>query len=308
MATNMAFFPALKLSFAAGQDLNEDQALILKRADIRLIAAFDGCGGVGGRRYPQMDNHTGAYIAAGLYAGCLKEWFRSSAFDLPRQHVADELTRMFAQAAREYHARYLNFEPSAVTGSMVRALPSTAAVALIAGQDAVLCWAGNTRAYLLTDRGLRQLTADDLATQCDAFESLYLDAPISNYLCADQPFVLHEKTVRLPEKGVLILATDGAFHALLTPMHFEALLLDTLAAADTIKKWKKLLQNTLRQCAADDVTLLMQPFGFGTQDDMKRYFDRRRRHVRQAYILPAESAERESMTALRTLWDMYQRD
>jgi serine/threonine protein phosphatase PrpC len=308
MAKQAAFSPALKLSFPAGQGLNEDQAICLKHADIRLLAAFDGCGGVGGRRYPQHDNHTGAYIAAGLYADCLTEWFKSNAYDLPRGNIASDLTTLFAQAAREYNARYLDFEPSAVTGSMVRTLPSTAAIALIFGRDAALYWAGNTRGYLLTDRGLVQLTADDLAAQCDAFESLYLDVPISNYLCADQSFVLHERTIRLPEKGILILATDGAFHALPTPIHFEALLLDMLTKAATPKQWKKLLRETLEERAGDDVTLLLQPFGFETQDEMKLHFDKRRRHVRQAYILPAEQAEREGMTALRALWDMYCRE
>lgn len=308
MAKQSAFFPALKLSFPAGQGLNEDQALCLKHADIRLLAAFDGCGGVGGRRYPQHDNQTGAYIAAGLYADCLTEWFKSNAYDLPRGNIASDLTMLFAQAAREYNARYLDFEPSAVTGSMVRTLPSTAAIALIFGRDAALYWAGNTRGYLLTDRGLMQLTADDLAAPCDAFESLYLDVPISNYLCADRPFVLHEKNLRLPDRGVLVLATDGAFHALLTPMHFEALLLEMLDKASTQKQWKKLLEETLKACAADDVTLVLQPFGYDTHDEMKQRFDRRHRHVRQAYILPAAQAERESMTALRTLWDMYRRE
>ncbi len=306
MAKQPAFLPALKLSFSTGREFNEDQAVCLKHAGVRLAAAFDGCGGVGGRRYPHLNHHTGAYIAAGLYAGCLKEWFLDRT--RPISGTAGELGALFQQAAQEYAGRFLSGTPSAVTGSMVRTLPSTAAIALLDGKDVTVYWAGNTRVYLLTGEGLRQLTQDDLAARRDAFDSLFLDAPITNYLCADKPFTLHETTVALPEKGLLVLATDGAFHALPTPMHLEALLLDTLEQASSKKRWKTLLTKKLSSCAADDVTLIVQPFGFQVFDGLKPYFDKRRRHVKQAYILPAERAERESMTVLRSLWEMYQKE
>ncbi len=301
-----ASLPALKLSFSAGQGFNEDRAVCKRYADIRLLAAFDGCGGVGARRYPQMNNHTGAYIASGLYADCLEKWFAKNAFDLPQARTGRELCTLFQQTALAYHERYLESALSAVTGSMVRTLPSTAAIALLfADSSATVYWAGNTRGYLLTERGLWQLTEDDLATRCDAFESLYADAPISNFLCADQAFALHERRVKLPEKGVLVLATDGAFHALPTPMHFEALLLNTMQEAQTKQQWRRLLKDRLLEQATDDVTLLLQPFGFSALDEMKAHFDKRRRHVHQAYVLPADQAERDSLTALKTLWDMY---
>ncbi|MBN1777962.1 MAG: protein phosphatase 2C domain-containing protein [Clostridiales bacterium] len=299
--------PALKLSFSAGKEPNEDIALCLRHEGVRLLAAFDGCGGVGGRRYAQLDNRTGAHIASGLYAGCLEEWFGENAAALPRENTAEDLSALFARTAREFSARYLK-QPSAVTGSMVRTLPSTAAIALVYPQGAALYWAGNTRGYMLTDRGLRQLTRDDYATKCDAFESLYLDAPIANYLCADQPFGLHETAADLPQKGVLVLATDGAYHALPTPMHFEALLLDALFQSSTKKQWKKRLKESLFTRAADDVTLVLQPFGFRDYAGLNPYFDKRRRHVNQAYILPADKAEADNRLVLKALWEMYQKE
>jgi len=308
MAKITASLPALKLSFSLGKDLSEDRMVTAKRGGVRLLAAFDGCGGVGARRYPQLNNHTGAYLAAGLYADCLSTWFLQHASGLPQADAAGALSALFLQTAAQYNAQYLEAQPSAVTGSMVRTLPSTAAIALLYGDTATVLWAGNTRAYLLTDRGLRQLTQDDLASQCSAFDSLYTDAPITNYLCADRPFALHEATVTLPGQGVFVLATDGAFHALPTPMHLEALLLDTMRQAESKKHWKKLLKEQLADRAADDVTLILQPLGFTTLPEMQAHFDKRRRHVRQAYILPADQAERESLTALKALWDLYQRE
>ncbi len=308
MAKQSAFLPALKLSLAGGPHPNEDRAVCAEHAGVRLIAAFDGCGGVGGRRYPLLQNHTGAYIAAGLYADCLREWFTQSATDLPRAHIAEDLGALFAQAAHEYNAKYLGHMPTAVTGSMVRTLPSTAAVALLFDHDAALYWAGNTRGYLLTDAGLKQLTDDDLLGQCDAFESLFEDSPIMNYLCADQPFTMHEKTISLPPRGVLILATDGAYHALPTPMHFEAMLEHTMWKSSAKKQWKKLLTEALIKRAADDMTLVLQPFGFHRYEELSAFFDKRRRHVQQAYILPADQAEPGNRLALKSLWEMYQKE
>ena len=308
MAKNAAPLPALKLSFPAGQGLNEDQILCMKRPDLRLLAAFDGCGGVGGRRYTHMNNRTGAHIASGLYARCLKQWFKENAKSLPLETVADDLDTLFSSASKAYNAKHLEQTTSSVTGSMVRTLPSTAAIALLHRHSATLYWAGNTRGYLLSMDGLKQLTRDDTATQGSAFDSLYLDAPIANYLCADQPFHLHETTVDLPKKGVLVLATDGAYHALPTPMHFEALLLDTLEGTAAKKQWKARLQTELLKRAADDVTLILQPFGFAAYGDLGAYFDKRRRHVRQAYILPADQAAPDDILRLRSLWEMYEKE
>ena len=308
MAKNTAALPALKLSFAAGQEHNEDQAVCLAHEGVRLLAAFDGCGGVGGRRYAHLHNRTGAEIASALYAECLTEWFMENAHALPRKGIAEDLTALFTRTAREYRTRYLELRPAAITGSMVRVLPSTAAIALLFQSEAALCWAGNTRVYLLTHAGLSQLSEDDHATRCSAFDSLYLDAPIANYLCADQPFSLHETTLALPPKGVLVLATDGAYHAIPTPMHFEALLLSTLQEAPTKKQWKKLLKEYLAPRAADDITLVLQPFGFRKFEALAPYFDKRRRHVQQAYILPADQAAPDNRLALRTLWEMYQKE
>jgi hypothetical protein len=115
------------------------------------------------------------------------------------------------------------------------------------------------------------LTEDDLASQRDAFDSLFLDAPITNYLCADRPFTLHEKTVELPEKGLLVLATDGAYHALPTPMHLEALLLDTLEQAASKRRWKTLLTQSLPPAPRTTLRLILHPSVFLPFEDSRPF-------------------------------------
>ena len=308
MKKDRAALPALKLSLPGGQALNEDHAICRRQAGVRLLAAFDGCGGVGGRRYPQLHNRTGAHIASNLYAACLEEWFLENAAALPMKHTAEALDKLFFTTASDYHEKYLSLEPSAVTGSMVRTLPSTAAILLQYENSAALYWAGNTRGYLLTDTGLKLLTTDDTASPADAFESLYRDAPMHNYLCTDRPFRLHEHKFDLPKQGVLMLATDGAYHAVPTPMHFEALLLNTLEEATAKKQWKLALRSALQASVSDDATLILLPFGFTDYSELSPYFDKRRRHVNQAYILPAAQADANPRLTMKTLWDMYQKE
>ncbi|MBE0601025.1 MAG: hypothetical protein IH607_04505, partial [Firmicutes bacterium] len=64
----------------------------------------------------------------------------------------------------------------------------------------------------------------------------------------------------------------------------------------------------LQGIASDDVTLLLQPFGFAEYAELSPYFDKRRRHIHQAYILPADQATADTRLKLKTLWELYQRE
>ncbi len=40
-----------------------------------LVGVFDGCGGIGSRRYEILNSKTGAYIASRIVGECVAEWF-----------------------------------------------------------------------------------------------------------------------------------------------------------------------------------------------------------------------------------------
>lgn len=40
-----------------------------------MIGVFDGCGGLGSRRFKDHENHTAAYIAARVAGKATLEWF-----------------------------------------------------------------------------------------------------------------------------------------------------------------------------------------------------------------------------------------
>lgn len=58
-----------------------------------------------------------------------------------------------------------------------------------------MIWAGDSRAYVLKpDKGLIQLSKDDLKLDNDPFENLKNDSPLSNMICLENDFKLNHKT------------------------------------------------------------------------------------------------------------------
>ena len=92
---------------------------------------------------------------------------------------------------------------------------------------------------MLNAEGLHQCTRDHLRGDPDPFESLYRDRPLSALISADAPVALSLRRLRVPKPCVLLVATDGAFGCLPTPMEFEMLLLNTLRASADWGGWER---------------------------------------------------------------------
>ena len=48
------------------------------RGNCAVAAVFDGCGGIGSRKYPRFMDHTGAYMASRAASGALHDWFHET--------------------------------------------------------------------------------------------------------------------------------------------------------------------------------------------------------------------------------------
>ena len=307
---------AFELRFTVKQTDDEDDGFAQFSEGLWLLAAFDGCGGMGGRQYEMLEHRTSAYIASHLYAATLKAWFLSAAKLLAEAHepqnLAPVLVPLLGDAAVDFKRTYLDREPSNIVGRMVRTLPSTMAMALVqpceGGNLCHIVWAGNSRCYVLTQNGLWQATQDDLTTPADALDNLYADSPMSNFLNADAPFTLNSKTVTLTAPAVVWAASDGAFDALPSPMHFEALLLDTLCEAASMKDWATRIAARLKPVATDDVTLMAQAFGFNGFKALKASLQTRRQSLARDYIDPCEPLLGGAPDSLRALWQRYLAD
>lgn len=274
-----------------------------------MLGVFDGCGGLGARRYEKLDNRTGAYIAARVAGKTALEWFES---DMPcdqtgmyqyARRAADGLKLRLDKALSDMREE---IEPvkQLVGGTMIRPLPTTASVALMdwADGEKIRClfmWAGDSRVFILRPDGLRQCTRDDLRIEGDAFENLYADSPLSNLVSADGDYRINSARIICRAPAIVIAATDGAFSYLPSPMHFEWLITDTLMHADSPGDWERRIDAQLAEVAADDATLVMATFGWRDFECMRRDFA-----VRHEYLFNALNGAA-TRDELRTLWQEY---
>ena len=158
--------------------------------------------------------------------------------------------------------KYPDAPSGKLRGKIMRRFPSTVAATWMDDFDDLLhvAWAGDSRAYCLTPaEGLRQLTRDHARDGADdPFDGLRVDSPMSNLCCAGQPTALETRTYPIPAAPALIFcATDGCFGYLPSPMHFEALLLDTMDKASDMAGWRDALSAEIDAIAGDDASMAM---------------------------------------------------
>lgn len=289
----------------------EDSLAVSSLPENVMVCVTDGCGGLGSRRYHLLDHCTGAYLAARLAARTLLGWTD----DQPRVPSAPqdgfyqlldlqlELENVFGSFARDF---CLAESSSRIVGSMQRTLPTTLC-ALLADERSRACsfiWAGDSRGYTLDDRGLHQYTKDDVRGTQDAFDGLFLDRPLSNFICADKPPRLSMRRFPMPERGLMLCMTDGVYSAVSSPMEMEMLLLDTMMHAADQERWQRKLEKALQAAQQDDMTLICASRGFASYEEMKAFYRPRYELLKKEYITPARR-KRADREAVRASWERY---
>lgn len=292
--------------------------------DRTVLGVFDGLGGAGAEVYETQDGpRTGASIGAAVAAYAAREAAATASGATLATALHDHIaSRLQAALAR------LTTTPSGLKGKLVRKLPSTVAVLEVsndpsgAGRICRAFWAGDSRLYVLDLHGLRQLSRDHLSTDHDAMENLIQDAELRNCARADDEFTIDTAETTVLRSGfVAIAATDGVFGYLPTPMHFEALLLDTLAETSSFREWTELLTDRIAAVTQDDASLAFAAVGWEDQPSLSRALAPRRATLReQVSALDAAAsrarAAREEAAALTSefellrarLWDDYRLD
>lgn len=283
------------VNYAVLPQRGEDSFALSNSTDNCMLCVADGCGGLGSKRYADLNDQTGAYMASRLVARFISHWAKTAPA-LPA--TPDEGRERLTLLENQLHDLLLGFASrnsmieygGRIVGSMQRTLPSTLCTALMKrANDEDVChfiWVGDSRGYTLDGDGLRQYTQDDLRGQPDAFDCLSCDSPLSSCLSADRPIHLHLRRISLSRPSIILCATDGVFGCLPTPMEFEMLLLSTMQAASDEQTWQRKLLAALKKLATDDATLLMRPHGFESYEAMKTYFAPRLEHLKATWILP----------------------
>lgn len=268
----------------------EDSFSILSKPPVSLLCVADGCGGLGSRRYAELDGQTGAYAASRVATQSVKRW-AAACRCLPKtpaegkewQHSLQETLETDLNAFVQEHR--LTEGSSRIVGSMQRLLPTTLCMALYdMGERACFLWAGDSRGYVLDEDGLHLYTRDDVKFRMDELERLRCDAPLSLCVSADRPVRLHLRSVALPKQGLLICATDGVYGCVFSPMELEEIFLASLTGAQDAATWQRRLAAAIRRLAGDDATLCCLPFGFAHFDEMKRFFEPRLELLRREHL------------------------
>lgn len=169
--------------------------------------------------------------------------------------------------------------PSTLAGWIYRATPE---------REITAFWAGDSRCYLLHDDGLRQVSQDDAKGDFDAFEAIWADPPLTNYISEKIPNNIKQKRLLFNNPTLLICASDGAFNYQATPMEFEFIVLRSLMSSKNMQTWADDLADRLQASAGDDVSIVLHPLGFDSFDDMKALYKKRLDELNERFVKPLE--------------------
>lgn len=274
------------------------------------VGVFDGCGGIGSKRYGRTGQMTGAFLASRLAAKIFLENEIAQPGYLNHEGVHEELEMELSKRFQMLKRKIESGSGFKMKGDLQRALPTTAVVisAMCKAESISVkyLWAGDSRGYVLTDKGLGQVTLDDIDGREDAFSNISGDARLNNMLNADGGFVLNEKTLEFDEPGIFFAATDGVFNYMPTPMDFENVLLQTLRRADSILNWERRLKHIIAKYASDDYTFVGLIYGFESFEQMKAYYAPRDLELQQLYMQPMKQARtRKGHKSDIQFWESY---
>jgi len=302
--------------------LGEDAPPTLKinaEGDALIMAVYDGLGGAGSTLYTLAENRqaSGAYLAAHCAKAVVEHFY-----ELWNDEQADALAQELEDALKYSFLAYqkeLNAPVSRLKSKLLKTLPTTLAGIWIAETlderqktclEATAFWAGDSRCFFWEIEGLRQISIDDLNGQPDAFQNLHLDATITNCIHAEGNFVLHTLDYVIDTPTIFLVATDGCFGYVQTPMHFEYILLKTLMESNQdAEDWAERLKEQLLAITGDDTSLALVAWGFQTLEEIKHCYYPRYETLKKTYIDIWENETNENREQLGLiLWETYKKD
>lgn len=292
--------------------------LINGRESAVAAAVLDGLGGSGSALLTFTDNSeaTQAWEASRLARSIIESLFVRRV-DLLKSslEVADSLA---AEIKRLFDVRVQEIQEvgqykSSLASSLTRSLPTTLAGFTMNDKRALatVFWAGDSRVYCLTAAsGLQVLTTDDCAPM-DAFESLAKDPPLTNVICADRGFEIHQRELTIERPAVLIAATDGCFNYWPTPANFEFEILQAIVASSNWDEAIVAIGQSITSVANDDTSLVIHAFGYERFADLRQEFVRRYEEIKSFALDPlvelrAKNGSRDDYEAYRLeAWMKY---
>jgi len=269
----------------------DSEPLLIQNKNNGVLGVFDGLGGSGAGVYEnEKGRYTGAYIASRLAKQICKDYFNSTSnFENIESELKEKLKNGLDSKLKEYPKSTSNLK-----SSIIRIFPTTLSIITYILIDNDLCidsyWAGDSRNFYLNENGLTQISKDDLEISQDPLENLRNDAPISNCICQDRDFNIHQYHTKVKIPCILISATDGCFGYYQTPMNFEMLLLETLLSSANEIEWKENIIRTLIPISGDDFSLSLTMLGLSF-DNWKEEMKKRRNYLFKNIISIIDNSE-----------------
>ncbi len=291
-------------------DNGEDSYVFSVNDKYGIIGVFDGCGGLGSRKYAEYNNKSGAYISSRIASKAVLEWFEEFSDNSLSilsgntiSTICEEIKERVLTELKEYEQ---GIRSNGIKGSMTKSFPTTASVVMFTNEKDILhssyMWTGDSRGFILTVSGLTQITKDDIETGGDALDNISDDGKLTNVISAEGDFVLNSRIIDFRNSGILITATDGCFGYFSTPMEFEFMIIDTLENSNNVEEWKQNIHNYVKKYTADDYTMGLVVFGYKGFKKMKKAFEERHRFLKQEYIEKLETADEKE---INHFWDEY---
>ncbi|MDO4621209.1 MAG: protein phosphatase 2C domain-containing protein [Lachnospiraceae bacterium] len=276
---------------------------------LHYACVFDGCGGLGSKRYQRLADRTGAFLSSQTCA----EVFNREMSRVPQGTAIDEtflinLKKNFLSELNKIENSY--GEKNRLIGSMVRTLPCTASgFAVTPAGDPMqklhldVFQSGDSRVYIMRPKeGLQQLTRDELRGKPDALKNLYVSAPLENMINIDADFTLTHSTYEIPTPAAVLCASDGFFGYFKTPMHFEKYVLDSMMNAANFSELENNLLQALKPLTGDDSTAVMPFYGWTSYEQLKADFAKRHRFI--SGLCSSVDADPSDET-IDTAWNQY---
>lgn len=298
-----------------GQDAN----LWLSYGGSLLMAVFDGMGGrsglIGDEQGARIASHSARQSAVSFFKELEKKGKKldkTNCIGL-QQLIQQDLKRIKNEADKNAvkKSRVKGFKDTLQKDKLATTL---ALVSISLSQDSSdiidldLAWMGDSRIYFLSSqKGLQQLTKDDLAEYKDAFHSvLEAGSPMSQYLTPDMGAdgTINFKCVQIKDPGLVIACTDGAFDGLY-PWQVEYIILYYLNKSNNLKEWEEeLIQYYDKRKVGDDVTLLLFIVGFDNNNfnSLKKSYNNNRYQQLCKFWEDSESKNQEN---IRQIWNTY---
>lgn len=286
---------------------------------VGFIAAFDGCGGLGARKYDKLEYKTGAYIASRAAANATLRVFQDSFKDIKtlRQGATEAMAKHIYNVFKnelEGFKQYCEIQGHRIKGSMLKEFPTTASIVIYNCDEKKLecafLWAGDSRGYILTPDGLSQYTRDDIDGMEDALSNLSKDSRLNNVVSAEGDFIINNRFVEVHYPVVLITSTDGCYNYFCTPMEFEFMIVKTLVESSSINMWKEKLKDYLLKYACDDFTIVIAVLGWKDFEGLRFAFEERLSYLENKFIEPLKKVQpldagRIGNDRTEDLWNMY---